>query len=79
MRTQPIDLLKSKSKSTSNPPKTHYQVNIDGTIYSTHAHSESAAISNAAFHYAEDHNTEVGLVMWMINTTGELSVKVEEL
>lgn len=59
-----------KYKPTDNTiplrEKTKYLVTIENEQYETYAHSEEAALSNAAWRYASDQDEEVALVKWKI-------------
>ena len=58
--------------------KLPYSVTIEDTSYHTFAYTEEAALSNAAFRYAQENNMGVGLVMFRIKK-GEIYSNVEEV
>ena len=57
--------------------KTKYRITIEDQVFDTWASDEQAAVSNAAFRYAEENDEEVGIVAWKIRT-GEFYYDVEE-
>lgn len=68
--------MKHTKKSTKLPLLT-FNVIINLHSYTTSASSPSAAISKAAYRYAQEMDMAVGLVQWKIKH-GELKVEVKE-
>jgi hypothetical protein len=64
-------------KSKPARPKIPYIVIIEESTYHTSAYNEEAALSNAAYRYAEENDEEVGLIMWKIKQD-KLYSNVEE-
>jgi len=72
MKLSPTDHSKPVRK------KYQYLVTIDGEEYPTWAYNEEGALSNAAYRYGDEHDEEVGRVMWMTKH-GDLDYEVVEL
>jgi len=58
--------------------KTQFVVSIEEEEFTTWASDEHAAMSNAAFRYAEEHDEGVALVMWKMKND-ELYCEVNEV
>ena len=72
--------MKFKPTDPRNPPKekTKYICTIEDEEYETWAFTEEAALSNAAFRFAEDTDEDVALIKWKLRND-KLYWNVEEV
>jgi hypothetical protein len=72
--------MKFKPTTPSKPQreKTKYIVTIEDEEYQTSAYTEEAALSNAAYRYADEVDEDVALVKWKIKHD-KLYFNVEEV